>query len=406
MPVVTLGQESRDKKALDGTSFYVPYFEVKIEGVGLPRDVLRDVTQLTYKDEIRKFDSFELTVNNWDVTTQSFKYVGSESAETLAGSSPESLRHRLFEPCRKEVQVSMGYVGDLRLMMKGSFVSMEPNFPSGGAPTLTVRGLNVLHELRRKRYTKRWPDNKKDSEIAEQISSLRDGGRKRFPYPIAINTNARQREPGIHSVSQQNQFDIDFLLDRAFERGYVVYIRESDRKLYFGPSTGAAGEPPGHRDVTFKLVWGKSLIDFKPVLSTSNKVRSVTVKGFNRTTRRRIEETATIDSLQINRDLYRLLSCEEREDKVVNEPVFSEHQARERAKALLEESLKRLVTCTGTTVGLPDLRAGQFVHICGVGSRFSGRYFVTDTTHTIGESGYTTRFNARRENEGEGSSCP
>src|ERR1044072_1649362 len=188
MPVVTLGQESREKKALDGTTFYVPYFEVKIEGVGLPRDVLRDVTQLTYKDEIRKFDSFELTVNNWDVTTQRFKYVGSESAETLAGSSPESLRHRLFEPCRKEVQVSMGYVGDLRLMMKGSFVSMEPNFPSGGAPTLTVRGFTVLHELRRKRYTKRWPDNKKDSEIAEQISSLRDGGRKRFPYPIAINT--------------------------------------------------------------------------------------------------------------------------------------------------------------------------------------------------------------------------
>jgi len=405
MPVVTLGQESREKKALDGTSFYVPYFEVKIEGVGLPRDVLRDVTQLTYKDEIKKFDSFELTVNNWDVTTQSFKYVGSETPETLQGSSPEGLRHRLFEPCRKEVQVSMGYVGDLRLMMKGSFVSLEPNFPSGGAPTLTVRGLNVLHQLRRKRYTQRWT-RKTDSQIAEQISSARDGGRRRFPYPIATDSNARGREPEIPTVSQQNQFDIDFLIDRAFERGYVVFVRESDGKLYFGPSSGAGVTPPGHRDVTFKLVWGKSLIDFKPNLSTSNKVRSVTVRSFNRTTRRRIEETATIDSLQINRDLYRLLSCEEREDKVVNEPVFTEHQARERAKALLTESLKRLVTCTGTTVGLPDLRAGQFVHICGVGSRFSGRYFVTDTTHTIGEAGYTTRFNARRENEGEGSSCP
>ena len=405
MPVVTLGQESREKKALDGTSFYVPYFEVKIEGVGLPRDVLRDVTQLTYKDEIRKFDSFELTVNNWDVTTQSFKYVGSETAASLEGSSRESRRYRLFEPCRKEVQVSMGYVGDLRLMMKGSFVSMEPNFPSGGAPTLTVRGLNVLHQLRQKRYTQRWPDLK-DSEIAERISTLRDDGRMRFPYPIAIDTNARHAEPRIHIVSQQNQFDIDFLLDRAFERGYVVYVRESDRKLYFGPSGRPRSLPPGRRDVTFKLVWGKSLIDFKPNLSTSNKVRSVRVKGFNRTTRRRIDEVATIDSLQINRDLYRLLSCEEREEKVVNEPVFTEHQARERAKALLEESVKRLVTCTGTTVGLPDLRAGQFVHICGVGSRFSGRYFVTDTTHTIGESGYTTRFNARRENEGVESSCP
>ncbi|HYJ48070.1 MAG TPA: hypothetical protein VEV81_15775, partial [Pyrinomonadaceae bacterium] len=163
---------------------------------------------------------------------------------------------------------------------------------------------------------------------------------------------------------------------------------------------------PGRRDVTYKLSWGRSLIDFKPNLSTSNKVRSVTVRGWNRTTRRRIEETATIDDLDTNRDLYRLLTCEEREDKVVNEPVFNEHQARERAKALLTENLRRLVTASATTVGLPDLRAGQRVQICGVGSRFSGTYFVTDTTHTIGESGYTTRFNARRENEGSGGDCP
>ena len=46
--------------------FYVPRFEVRIEGVGLPRDVLRDVVQVTYQDDIKEIDSFDLTVNNWD----------------------------------------------------------------------------------------------------------------------------------------------------------------------------------------------------------------------------------------------------------------------------------------------------------------------------------------------------
>src|SRR5439155_10368447 len=173
MPVVTLGQESRERRALDGSSFYVPYFEIKIEGAGLPRDVLRDVSQLTYKDDIKALDSFELTVNNWDPTTQSFKYVGAETADSLQGNTPESLRFRLFEPCNKTVEVWMGYVGDLHLMVKGSFTTMEPNFPSGGAPTLTVRGLNVLHQLRRKQYTGSWGD-KQDSEIAQNIATLRD----------------------------------------------------------------------------------------------------------------------------------------------------------------------------------------------------------------------------------------
>jgi phage protein D len=64
---------------------------------------------------------------------------------------------------------------------------------------------------------------------------------------------------------------------------------------------------------------------------------------------------------------------------------------------------KEMVKASGTTVGLPDLRAGQRVLISGIGSRLSGIYFVTDTTHTIGDSGYTTRFNARREDPGSGS---
>jgi phage protein D len=63
----------------------------------------------------------------------------------------------------------------------------------------------------------------------------------------------------------------------------------------------------------------------------------------------------------------------------------------------MEEKLKQLVEATGTTVGLPDLRAGQKVKIIGLGKRFSGTYFVIKTTHTINDSGYVTKFTARRE---------
>jgi phage protein D len=48
-------------------------------------------------------------------------------------------------------------------------------------------------------------------------------------------------------------------------------------------------------------------------------------------------------------------------------------------------------------VGLPDLRAGHKVHIEGLGARFNGIYFITDTNHTLNDSGYVTQFNARRE---------
>jgi phage protein D len=37
------------------------------------------------------------------------------------------------------------------------------------------------------------------------------------------------------------------------------------------------------------------------------------------------------------------------------------------------------------------------IEIDGLGARFSGRYFVTATTHAIGDSGYTTQFECRLE---------
>jgi uncharacterized protein len=400
MAIVNLYQESRKQRG-----FYVPQFEVRIEGVGLPPDVLRDVVQCTYKDSIDQIDSFELSINNWDAEHNAFKYAGAETRETLEGSGSESHLHRLFEPCNKEVQIHMGYAGNLKRMLTGTFTTMEPSFPSSGAPTLSVRGLNVLHQLRRRQYTTTWR-NKKYSEIAEDISSRRDSrGGRRFPLSIVTDPTAKNEEPVIPYMAQRNQYDLDFLLARARERGYVLAVceTEQERQLYFGPSQRA----PCRRDVTFVLTWGKSLIDFRPTLTTANQIKSVTVRGWNRRNGQQISETVSLDDSRsrrgcvgLNRDLHRLLErCDPREEVTVDEPVFTVQQARQRACAILQDRQKEMVKASGTSIGLPDLRAGQKLRIKNLGARFSGTYFVTESTHTISDSGYMTGFKARREDE-------
>ena len=154
-------------------------------------------------------------------------------------------------------------------------------------------------------------------------------------------------------VSQQNQYDIDFLFQRARQRGYVVCVRETPpRTLYFGSSTGPT--PDADQDM-FELRYPGSLIEFKPTLTTANQVKSVTVRGWNRKTKEPINETVTLDDPKLNRntDLYGLLKkCDPREERVVNEPIFTRKQARDRAIALLKERQKEMVKCTGRTVGL------------------------------------------------------
>jgi phage protein D len=205
---------------------------------------------------------------------------------------------------------------------------------------------------------------------------------------------------------------VDFLLNLARQQGYVVFVREGDKKarprdekerhLYFGPSNDSVA---GIRKVAFELKWGISLMDFKPTLTTANQIKSVTVNGWDRKAKKPISEKVTLDDkklTKVNGDLHELLNkCDPREEQVVDEPVFTKKEARKRAEAILLDRQKEMVKASGTCVGLPDLRAGQLVRIEAIGSRLSGTYFITDTTHTINDSGYLTKFNARREDPGK-----
>lgn len=382
-------------------NFRVPQFKVKVEGAGLPQDVLRDVTQVVYRDNIKEIDSFELTVNNWDADAENFKYVGAERSDNLNSNA----NYRLFEPANKAFEIQMGYKEQrLRTMIKGKCTTLEPNFPNTSGTTLSGRGLNVLHELRRKQYTDNY-SHKKPSQIAREISQKNDPQthQKRFPIPIDIDSAALSRETEIEYLTQENQYDIDFLLNLARRVGYVVYVRPGDRssqdRLYFGASTGDAPQPL--RDVTYILKRGVSIIDFKPTLNAANQLKSVTVQGYGRNGTIKGQATINDSFITINRDLLPILrACTPREERVVSEPVPSQAEAERRARAILMERYKQFVTATGTTLGLPDLRAGMQLKIEGFGCRFSGTYFITESTHSINDSGYITRFKARREDTG------
>jgi phage protein D len=412
---LTLGQEAL-RAANEGhvdDGFYTPRFEVRIAGAGLPRDVMRDVTSITYRDNIKQIDGFDLTVNNWDSDRNRFKYVGSETLAQLTQTNPpadsDAALFQLFAPCGKDVEIRMGYLGGLTVMLKGNFTGISPVFSASAAPVLNVSGLNVLHKLRTRQYSWVW-EGLRDSEIALNLRTLRDPrGGPRFPLPIDIDQNALNAETPTDYVAEHNQYDIDFLLTLARHRSYIVALRpdptgRTPGRLYFGPpDSKAPGSPQPLRNVTFQLHWGRSLIEFKPKMTSAMQVSSVTVHGWNRRTRKPIIKKVTLDDARIrcNRDIHRLLQqCDPREEIVVTEPKFTEAAAEARALAILNNAQHEFVKCDATTIGLPDLRAGLHVEILNVGARFSGVYFITETEHTINDSGYITKFKAQRDDPG------
>jgi phage protein D len=356
----------------EGQDFYVPSFEIKLQGRPAGQEVIKDILSVTYKDNIQEFDSFDITINNWDAQKRGFKFSDD----------------KLFDP-GKELELWMGYYSRLRLMLKGQITSLRPTFPAGGGTTLTISGLNTMYKLRTQQESHIYED-KTDSEIAEEIGSR-----------LGVDVDAEKKgEQKLKYLIQDNQYDIIFLMERARRIGYDLFIEEPPKGgksvLKFKKSTDV-------RRLAYRLSYGKSLIEFQPELTTTNQVGKVVVRGWDPIQKKKIEVTATRDGIVTKgvgskggqQDIDQ--SFKDKAEIIATKPVESENEAKILATQILEGIAKEMVKATGSTVGLPDLRAGVVLEIDGLGDRFSGRYFVLATTHTIADSGYSTQFECRRE---------
>ncbi|WP_159393759.1 phage late control D family protein [Streptomyces sp. NRRL F-5755] len=303
---------------------------------------------------------------------------------TLANPAPElpwthTRKAELFQE-GNAVSIELGYVRDLQPMFDGEITSISPVFPETGTATVRVEGHTRLHWLRGSPRTRTFLDVT-DSEIAEQIATdlgltadVADTGTK-HPY-----------------ILQFNQTDLAFLTERAraihFEltvRGRVLVLRRAGND-----------ESRSHT-----LVWGQNLRGFTPTMNTLDQVGKVVVRGYDPATKKRISGesgagAAAMGGSRTGADVAARAFGRRREETRTDVPVASQEEADQLARALYEERALRFVTGTGSSIGLPGLRAGRTVELCGLGPQFSGLYYLTRSTHTIDRGGYRTTFSVKR----------
>jgi uncharacterized protein len=379
-----------------GQEFYVPSFKIRIGSKDA--NFIQDVLSVTYTDSLTNVDSCELNVNNC------------HPDRAFLGSSPFKYSDAdTFNPWQS-LELWMGYINSgkdqRQKMLTGEISTMSPNFPGSGGSTLAVRALNLLHRFRVKQETKPF-FNKKDSEIAEIIvGNINKVLHKSAPQmtlkldPLEMSDN-KKRELVVPYLALTNQYPINLLLERSRDIGYELFVEEvpSDPgkrvvKVHYRPTAS-------DQQTVYRLKWGVSLISFQPTLQTANQVKSVTVRGWDPTGKTKIEETVertkvkgVVHPVDLDVDETGLA---QKEEIVADHPIQSKAEARQLAEKRMLRLAQGIVEARGKTVGLPSLRAGTKISVEGLGTRFSGIYLVTTTTHTMGESGYTTDFSARME---------
>ncbi len=166
---------------------------------------------------------------------------------------------------------------------------------------------------------------------------------------------------------------------------------------------------------TYTLVWrspsqsfrpGTNVLplkSFSPTLNTLHQVSTVIVRGYDPANKREIigragsgDEEAKMGSNQVGAQVAASAFGTQTEEVRIDRPIASQEEADQRARAIYNQRALQLVTGSGSTIGTPDLRAGAVIELDGLGPRFNGPYYVTQTTHTLGAAGYTTSFAVKR----------
>ena len=348
-----------------GTGRLTPAFRVRINGSELPELARTDLIEACVDESIDAPGMFTLRLINWDMSRLQVTWV--DDRRFAEGG---------------EVEIQMGYVDRLEALIVGEITGLEPEFCAGEVPTLTVRGYDRRHRLLRGRRTRSFTQMK-DSDIARRVAA-----------ELQLTAEVEDTRVTLDYVLQHNQTDMEFLRDRAQRIGYEVIV--DDKRLRFRPRRFTAG-------ATLTLARDEDLLEFYPRLSTLGQVPRVAVRGWDPKEKTALVAEAgpgdvagtmdgtTVGPAAAGRAFGEVTAAS------VTRPVSSRAEADQIARGQLNEMALAYITGEGVCVGRTDLRAGGVIRIEGIGTRFSGSYYVTATRHRYSpDRGYRTGFNVRR----------
>lgn len=375
---------------------YAPGFTVLLDGRELPAELRASITSVRLADGIEGADRVELSL-----VDPGMRWL---EHPLLAVDTPFELR--------------MGYAPDpLPTMFVGEVTGVEANFPSGGAPTVTVVAHDFLHRLTRgtrdRAFVLNLPCIGNFPLPDPAVAALVAGGELFVPAldPVgsalsfltllvayAIDPLDAQRSVRI----QQGQSDFDLLTALARDNGWDLYVDHAatphGRVLRFR-------FPLSDVEPCAVLGRGTTLVEFTPRISTVGQVGSVAARIWVAAIQTEFVVVLGWDYDRAAFDLQVYPGIGDVEALtgggggagVLRLDVGGPATAPKKLVSELLPRLNRRLTGSGSAVGDPRLRAGRVVALTGLGERFGGLYRLTSTTHSIDGGGYRTSFEVRKE---------
>ena len=352
--------------------FYAPCYVVCIGRADLMRDLAVAVSQVEVDLMLGGASRFSFTATNcYSHKLHAFQ----------TGGGNDLLKILTFGA---EVEVYMGY-GDIKsapIAVSGIITEITTNFPESGSPELSIAGFDHGFPLTIGKNSRTLSDAR-DSDFAHKIAS-------RNNLKATIETTSGQHK----KIEQNQESDWEFLKKLADRNHFELYVDER-KTLHFARPNDKAG-------AVVRLVYGEGLLSFKPEANLAEQVSKVEVYGWDTKTKKPIIGVATageesgLSGKSGGQELNAfVVDPTKRPTLRIKQPVFTQAEADQRAKAALNERAKKFLMGEGEAIGLPEIRPDRRVELANLSVPFSKSYYIQQATHKIDANGYRTRFKVK-----------
>jgi len=335
----------------------LPLLEITINGQPAPAKLMQEMTECIVENSLHLPDMCTIRL-----TDDEFKFIDDK---LLSEGKP--------------IEVKAGFQGQTpETIFKGEITGLEFDLAAHATPTLIIRSFNKAHRLHHGRKTKTY-QNVKDSDLAQQVAGQ-----------VGLQAQVDDTGALYEHVLQYNQTNWEFLSLRALRAGCRLYV-DGD-KLCFKKV-----KKDGDSEVMVE--WGKNLISFRPHTAATPQVSKVIVRGWDPTKKEPISAEVTIDNAKSAPAVSMTPGTAAQafgssELVITDQPVHSVQEAQNIAQSVADSIAGDYLTADGLCMGDPKLRPNTSVKITNIGSRFSGKYYITATTHIYSpaEGSYKTMF--------------
>lgn len=350
-----------------------------------PPELIKDLLQISVEESLHLPGLFTLVVHNsylpgreqdrpW--RHEEFFKIGNKLKLGFAASTTEA---DVFNEEAKEY------------LIEGEITAIEVHFNNKSEAPIIVRGYDTSHRLHRGRHNRSFL-NETDSDIVHKIAA---------EVGIKVGQIDKSGEPHDY-VFQENQTNMEFLRERAARIGFELFIQLNKQtqvnELHFH-------KPKAENPLALK--WLRDITSFTTRVTSAEQVSAVEVRGWDYGQKKLISSTAHAEKLVTETGNGKGSSTSTEFDlrnkppkmTVVDQPVFKTKEAEKMAQALCDELGGEFIYADAKTEGNPNIRPGRIITLKsgpeGMGDRYGGEYYVTETRHFYSQRVYTTDFSVR-----------